>query len=265
MAMKQNKWVVASGLLPAKIDQAIEQPRVRDQVMALGLEPVKLQVEYELVCLAELMSVGGNLNNAQVKFIADQFIEMFPTESIADFKICFQRGAIGRYGQIQRMDGITLKGWMDQYLDEKYQVVEDLLMKEKDNLYKPLTDAERQHLQTVDVDKMLDEYKESIKHFDSRAILPMSDDDIKKYGKEEPHREVYKYDESEAGLKLKEVHESVFNAQEKIVRDRHPEWTEEQIQQRCEELRNELITQETKPKWSTDIGKIWEKKKKRKQ
>lgn len=231
----------------------------------MGIEPVKRQIEYELVCLADLMSVGGNLNNAQVKFIAEQFVELFPAESIADFKICFQRGAMGRYGQIQRMDGITLKEWMDKYLEEKYQVVEDILMKEKDEIYKrpSLSEAEFAHVQTIDVDKMLNEYKDSFKNFEARAIMPISDEDIEKYGQERPAREVYRYDETEAGIKLKEVHERLFANQEKSVRERHPEWTEEQIAERCAELRNEVVTNETKFKWSSSLGKIWNAKKKK--
>lgn len=155
-------------------------------VKAIGVEPVKRQIEFELVKLADLMSVGGNLNDAQVTFIAEQFIELYPSESIADFKICFNRGAIGAYGQIQRMDGITLRAWMEKYLEEKYIVMEDILMREKENMYKrvELNEDEKRHL--IDVDALLNEYKASLKKFEVKSIRPMSEDEIKAEGQDDP-------------------------------------------------------------------------------
>lgn len=233
-------------------------------VKAIGIYAVKAQIEFELVNLASLMSVGGNLNDAQIQFIADQLINLYPTESIADFKICFGRGAFGHYGAIQRMDGITIREWMAKYAEEKYLVMEDMLMKEKENMYKiELTKPEREQIDRIDVSAMLKEYGESVKAFESRAILPMSEEDIEAEGQEKPKRKVYRYDETEAGIKLKEVHGRLFLAQEKIVRERHPEWSEDEINKYCTELQEYIVYQETKPKWSSYLGKIWEEKKKR--
>lgn len=124
--------------MPTKIENVFDEPKVCDMVAAIGERQVNLQIQFELTLLAGLMSVGGNLNPAQVPFISNQLISMYPNETIADFKICFQRGAIGMYGNIQRLDGITIGGWMKSYLDEKYEVLENMLMKEKENIYKPI-------------------------------------------------------------------------------------------------------------------------------
>lgn len=155
-------------------------------VRAIGIESVKRQIEFELVNLAALMSVGGNLNDAQITFIAEEFVNLYPSESIADFKICFKRGAIGAYGQIQRMDGITLREWMEKYLDEKYKVMEDILMREKENIYAPvkLTEQEQKHL--IDVDLLLNEYKATLKRFETKGIRPMSEEEIKQEGQDDP-------------------------------------------------------------------------------
>jgi hypothetical protein len=264
-ALSRKDFKRASDLAPNKIELAYSEPKVFELTKALGDEIVLGQIEFELIKLASLMSVGGNLNNAQIQFIARQLLNSYPTESIADFKICFERGAFGSYGPIQRMDGITVRDWMAKYLDEKYLVMEDLLMKEKDNIYKPvnLTEIEMASVNRIDVDAMLKEYGESIKAFEAKSILPMSEDEIEAEGQERPKREVYRYDETEAGIKLKEVHGRIFAAQEKAVRERHPEWSEQEIEKYCQELREYTIYQETKPKWSSHLGKIWEEKKKK--
>lgn len=79
------------------------------------------------------MTTGGNLNDDTIDFISNQLIELYPTESIADIRLCFERGAMGRYGQIQRMDGLVIGEWMSQYLEEKYTELETLIQKRKTN------------------------------------------------------------------------------------------------------------------------------------
>lgn len=265
IAISNNEFDKASKLMPSKIELAFEQPKVCELIKAIGVDNVQRQVEFELVNLASLMSVGGNLNDAQVTFIAEEFIRMFPAESIADFKICFRKGAIGGYGQIQRMDGITLREWMDKYLEEKYLIMEDNLMREKENIYKipKLNEAEKANLERLDINKMLDDYKESIKQFESRAILPLTEEEIKAEGQERPKRDVYRYDLSEAEILSNEHNERIFAAQEKTVRERHPEWSEEQIQERINELKEHYLSERTRPQFCTDIGKIWAKNKRR--
>lgn len=136
VAVKEGRFDEVSRLLPKTIKDAVEQPPLTDMIKVVGKTNVILSVQYELVKMANLVSVGNNLNNAQIEFIATQLVEMFPAESLADFKLCFERGCIGQYGEIYRMDGIVLRKWMEQYLDEKYQHVEAEMMKQPDNIYK---------------------------------------------------------------------------------------------------------------------------------
>jgi hypothetical protein len=110
---------------------------------------------------------------------------------------------------------------------------------------------------------MLKEYAESVKAFEARAILPLTEEEIEEEGQEQPKRKVYSYDETEAGHRLKEHHARIFNAQERLIRERHPEWSEHEVNAKCQEYQEYIIYQETKPKWSSALGKIWEKKKKK--
>lgn len=124
-----------SDMLPKTIEKAIGQPPISSLVRSVGADVLQLQVEYELTILSGLVSVGGNLTNFSIPFVAEQMILNYPNESLADFKLCFQRGAMGAYGNIQRLDGVTIGVWFKEYLDEKYKVVEDMLMSEKESQY----------------------------------------------------------------------------------------------------------------------------------
>lgn len=142
--VKRGNFDKASDLLPSRIELVFDQPKVNEMIFAIGANNVSRQVEFELVKFATLINVGGNLTDSQVTFIADQLIQKYPNESIADFKICFTRGLTGQYGEIYRMDSIVLFGWMEKYLEEKYQVLENKLMKEKDTPYEPVSNSSKE-------------------------------------------------------------------------------------------------------------------------
>jgi hypothetical protein len=254
-----NDFKTASEMLPRKIELVFDQPKIREMIMTYrSAIPVKRMIQFELIKMAELMSVGGNLNGTQVDFIADQLIDMYPNESIADFKICFERCAMGRYGQIQRMDGITIGEWMKQYLSEKYEVMENQLMKERDEYYKVVIP------ENSDRD-WLAEWQNAVDNSGGMKRVPdLTEEEIKEEGQTRPKEKVYSYNESEAEIRLREHHELLWANQERTVRERHPELTEEQIQMRLVELKNHVLTEESKPKHAfSEVAKIWAAKKKK--
>ena len=110
--------------LPSTIKAALDVPPISILAKSVDVRHIIGFVEYQLILMAKLVSVSGNLNSVQVRFIAKQLVEMYPNETLADFKLCFERGCMGVYGDVFRMDGIVLGGWMTKYLDEKYQLVE---------------------------------------------------------------------------------------------------------------------------------------------
>lgn len=167
--------------LPSTIKGAIEQPPISEVMKITGEAQIRRFVEFELIKMSQLVSVGNNLNNSQVEFIASQLIEIFPNESLADFKICFQRGCIGQYGEIFRMDGIVLRKWMEKYLDEKYETLVDDLNKYKERPYE-LPDK-------ADEGPGYIAFKEYAKSLKTGMKVPgISDADIKREGKEDAPR-----------------------------------------------------------------------------
>jgi len=169
----------ASELLPRKISLATKEPPICDVIKITGNAAVVRFIEFELVKMSALVSVGNNLNDMQVQFIATQLVEMFPNESLVDFKLCFERGCIGQYGEIFRMDGIVLRKWMEQYLGEKYEVIEDELRNAKDNPYE-LPDK-------ADEGPGYKAFKEWAKTLQMGTKVPgMTDADHRKYGQEKP-------------------------------------------------------------------------------
>lgn len=175
-----------ANLLPTTVKNAVGQPPVCDLEKIMGRGKLVAYIEFELVKLSTLISVGGNLNNAQVQFIATQLIELFPSESLADFKICFQRGAIGQFGEIYRMDGIVVRKWMEQYLEEKYTIVEEELKKSPDSMYRPEDVKTHDERHSEHLQKWLD----SVKGVGNK-IPGMSDADVRRFGKEQPERKSY--------------------------------------------------------------------------
>jgi hypothetical protein len=135
-ALAISDFKTAGETLPSKIENTFDQPKVREMILAVGEKSVAGYIEFELIRLADRVNVSGNLTPLQVEFIAKQLVGMYPTETLADFKICFERGAAGAYGKIFKLDGIEIGQWMAQYLEQKYKVIEDKLMNERDEYKK---------------------------------------------------------------------------------------------------------------------------------
>lgn len=184
-ALRHKDFKTASLLMPSKIDKVFDEPKIFELVKAIGEETVRGQIEFELIRLASLMSVGGNLNGAQVPFVAQQLMELYPMESIADFKICFERGSIGVYGDIQRMDGITVGGWMGKYLEEKYEVLEKRIANEKEQEKQKVNFAPQ--VNSPETQKMIDDYLEKLKQVKTKGVRPISEEEIKIEGTDDPN------------------------------------------------------------------------------
>lgn len=179
--------------MPSKITAATKEPPLCDLIKIVGHGKIVIFLKLELAKLCERINVNGNLTSGQIEFIATQLVEMFSNESLADFKICFERGCIGQYGEIFRMDGIVIRQWMEKYLDEKYQIIEEELKQEKDNLYKPAKPGE---YNSDEHSRRLNQWLEEVQK-GMKKVPGISDQDVRKYGQEKPVRNTitsgYKY------------------------------------------------------------------------
>jgi hypothetical protein len=191
--MAAGNYAEAAKLIPSKISLATKEPPLCDLIKIIGRSKIIIFLKLELAKLSERVNVGGNLTASQIEFISTQLVEMFPNESLADFKICFERGAIGQYGEIFRMDGIVIRQWMEKYLDEKYQIIEEELKSEKDNPHAPVKPGE---YNSNEHSRRLQQWLDQVQK-DLKKVPGMSDKDIRKYGQEKPVRETitsgYKY------------------------------------------------------------------------
>lgn len=134
----------AASLLPNSIEQASKGTPVAMLMQVVDRENIEAFLAIELTKLASLINVDERLNlqGHQMPFIASQLVDLHKSETLADFRICFQRGATGRYDdKLLRLDLAIICNWMRKYLEEKYEVIENQLMKEKDNIYKVKRDS----------------------------------------------------------------------------------------------------------------------------
>lgn len=179
VTLKAGNFKGTSDSLPSTVKNAVGQPPIVDVIKVVGKSAVVRYIEFELIRMSSLVSVGGNLNNTQVEFIAVQMVDLFPAESLADFKLCFERGCMGQYGEIFRMDGIVIRKWMEQYLNEKYELIEAELKAEK----KAEQDAEYTGPGYESFKKYADELRAGM-----NKVPGMDEKDVRKYGQEKPIR-----------------------------------------------------------------------------
>lgn len=132
--IRGKKFADASKLMPSTVEAAAREglPMLMVDKVAKN---IKAQIEFELTQLVLMVNVDSRLNiqSHQVPAIADALYNQFTRESIEDITLCLRRGAIGLYGEIYRLDAAVIIGWMQKYLDEKYEILVNDLNKMKDN------------------------------------------------------------------------------------------------------------------------------------
>ena len=180
--------------VPRQIEQVLDRPTISALVNAgAKRESIEACLALEIAKVSNMITAGGNLRQGQAVEIARELIAEHPNESLEDFCLCLRRGIKGIYGDIFRFDVVVIFGWFKQYLEEKYQVLENKLMSEKDNQYEPLvpdfsvqSDTLTDEIKKQKEKERLKAWLEAIKGVDEKKIAPLTEDDIRKEGQEKP-------------------------------------------------------------------------------
>jgi hypothetical protein len=144
--LKEGQMKKVASLLPNTIEQAIKGTPIAMLMRVVDRENIEAFLAVALTNVASMINVDERLNiqEHQIPFICKQLVDTYKNESLADFKICFERGAMGKYDdKLLRVDGAVITNWMNKYLEEKYQVIENKLMSEKENFYEPVKQDRR--------------------------------------------------------------------------------------------------------------------------
>lgn len=256
-ALKSQQYNLVLDSVPRSIADVLECPPVLELInQGATVNDLEACLAVEIAKAANMLTVGGNLRQGQSVEIARTLIADYPGESLQDFCLCLRSGVKGAYGDIFRFDILIIHEWFKRYLEEKYQVVEDKLMSEKENIYAKVD------YQQSDRD-WLGEWQEAV-NGGMKEVPKLSEDEIKNEGQEKPKRKIHEYNASEAEIRMREHLEKIFQAQELTVRERHPDWNEEQIQARLIELQEQIYDgMRNKGHVLPSIEKIWKKKKRK--
>jgi hypothetical protein len=134
------------GTVPVKLSQVIECPPISQLVKAgATIQSLEACLAIEITKASNALTVGGNLRQGQSLEIAKDLIATYPHESLEDFCYCLRNGIKGKYnesGKLFRFDSVVINDWFAQYLEEKYQAIEDKLMAEKDQQYQAKANAD---------------------------------------------------------------------------------------------------------------------------
>ena len=164
--------------------QKIVETAIPISIVLKNTNPGDLErtLDIQLTRLVESLNLKWNLSPGQIKTIVEDLIDKYKNESLEDFILVFKKARQGEFGELYRLDSAVIFNWMELYLAEKYEALEAKLMKQKDNIYKPIEKDK-----DYDPDKhkqWLDKLAEICKP--DNKIPGMAEDYIKKHGQEDP-------------------------------------------------------------------------------
>lgn len=170
------------GDLRISIREAIDSPSF-NQLKAGGANVKETrQVLAVLISkYANMLTVGGNLRPEHPMQYAEFIIQDNPSMSLDDFNILLANGVKGRYnepGKLFRFDISIIYEWIAAYLDQFWEVKENL-PKQK-SAFELLPDEKIAEIQEV-----------IAKAEGVKPILPITDEDIKREGREKPVKRNY--------------------------------------------------------------------------
>lgn len=157
----------------------------------IGNKPVAQAIDIQLTRLVASMNLKWNLSDGQIQQIVEDLIDKFPNETVEDFILIFKKARQNEFGEIYRLDSAVIFGWVEKYLDEKYQVLERKLMTEKDTI------DYQGNRGGIDVTKLLKDYVKEIKDgtetkdIKVRSVVNMTDAEIEEEGHERPKSKPY--------------------------------------------------------------------------
>lgn len=126
-----------------------------------------------------MVSVERNLTPQQIEFAAEYIVENSWIYSLEDLQICFDRGCMGKYGELyNRLDPSVIMGWLGKYEQERNLVIAE--QRQKDILTNNIYDV-------FNNDTMRDALKIVVQKMDERKVEQMKSD--------EPHRKPSQFEE----------------------------------------------------------------------
>jgi hypothetical protein len=147
---------------------------------AVGGRAVSVALDIQLTRLVGNLNLKWNLNDVQIKTIVEDLLDKYPGESLEDFMLCFKKARQGEYGELIRLDSPIVFTWMDKYLDEKYRIIEENLLREKDDYYKTVIP------ESSDRDWLAEWQKAVSQTQGVQTVRPLSEKEIREEGQERP-------------------------------------------------------------------------------
>lgn len=92
-------------------------------------------IEMWLVDLRLSVNIGKRMTDDQCTQTAILLLQDFYNLKIADINLIFRKAKTGQFGEMyNRLDGVMIYQWFDQYFNQRCEIAEQMSQKEHDNL-----------------------------------------------------------------------------------------------------------------------------------
>lgn len=126
-ALRVKAFTELKAIMKGTVEDCLDHPPMSVLLVKNHTERKDLQafIEAELIRTNAQMNMAHPMNTPQIIFTAEQLIDKFTTETLADITLVLQRLAMGYYGNTyHKLDCATVVDAMRQHLEEKCYIRE---------------------------------------------------------------------------------------------------------------------------------------------
>ena len=100
-----------------------------------ALQKARALMAYMITSCIEQLNVGKTMNDIQTARAADIIIQEYYYLKPDDFKLCFNRAVIGKYGKTyDRIDVQVICDWLNQYCEDRLNEADEISYLEHDKI-----------------------------------------------------------------------------------------------------------------------------------
>jgi hypothetical protein len=103
----------------------VEKPLTMHELKQIGQDDLIADITTLIIELDESFNLNNDLNTSQIEQLACGIPDRWPTITLEDIALCFNMAKMGKFGDIYRLDVVTVYSFLTRYMSQVRALISD--------------------------------------------------------------------------------------------------------------------------------------------